>query len=230
MAQTKVYLVHLRRPRSARINPNEQRDDPFYELGSFGCTGCHSKNLFSAQYADDLEGSRLGFIQGGRMGSRLVFLSPPITVQKWSDRCEAKWTPAKMPFKYADAPILVRHGHASDFPKIELFARQTKRSTLEGGLSSRFRSRTEPLTEKLAAEVISVYETYRATAPRAAIASTYDEALPYSPPKIDRQRKSTYQRRIKELTGDTKSQHIKCKSGCNRFLKSKQKSKRCNQQ
>jgi hypothetical protein len=35
-----VFVVMLRRPRK-----NDRRSDPFWEFGSFGCTGCHGKNL-----------------------------------------------------------------------------------------------------------------------------------------------------------------------------------------
>src|SRR3954470_21807193 len=106
MDEPRVFFVHLRRPKR---DPDERRDDPFYELGSFGCTGCHSTTLFHPRHARELEGSKLAFIQGGALGARLVFLTPPITVTVWRDRCEARWVPpvnGKMPFKYAQAPIL----------------------------------------------------------------------------------------------------------------------------
>ena len=96
MAQPLVFLVHLRRP--VKSDPEEKRDDPFYEIGSFGCTKCHSKNLFHPRHADKLRGARLAFAQGGQLGTRLVLLTPPITVRVWSDCCEAKWIPAEMPF------------------------------------------------------------------------------------------------------------------------------------
>ena len=38
----RVILVLLRQPSSA---VTERRDDPFWEFGSFGCTGCHGRNL-----------------------------------------------------------------------------------------------------------------------------------------------------------------------------------------
>ena len=142
MVEPKVFFVHLRRPRSARVDPNEQRDDPFYEFGSFGCTGCHSKNLFHSRHADELEGARLAFVQGGRMGFRLVFSRHPSRFGKWDNRCEAKWTPRKMPFKYTEAPILAWNDGPGDFPLVEKFARATNRTTLEAGLSSRLRSKS----------------------------------------------------------------------------------------
>ena len=110
MATPNVFFVHLRRPRA-----NDQRDDPFYEFGSFGCTGCHSSNLLHKRHVSRLEeGARLTFIQGGPDGSRLVFLTPLISVKEWPDSrrpptvlCEVNWTPAEMPLKYDKAPILV---------------------------------------------------------------------------------------------------------------------------
>jgi hypothetical protein len=192
MADQKVFLVHLRRPHSASVDPYERRDDPFYEFGSFGCTGCHSTNLLHPRHAGELQGATLAFVQGGILGFRLVFLTPPINVVVWNDRCEGKWTPAEMPFKYAKAPNLARNDGPSDFPLIAEFARKAARSTIEGGLSSRLRSRTLPLPQELAREVVSVYERFRTESPPSAFALTYDEALPNTPPSIDQDREKTY--------------------------------------
>lgn len=203
MATANVFLVHLRRPKSATEDPNERRDDPFYEFGSFGCTKCHSKNLFHPRRASSLQGARLAFAQGGPQGFRLICLSPPISVQVWADNCEARWAPAEMPFKYRQAPVLAHNFGPSDFPLIEQFAREASRDTIEGGFSSRFRSRSELLSQTLASEVIEVYQRMRRIAPASAIATTYDEALPWAPPTIDGNRRTTYQRRIRDLEGET---------------------------
>jgi len=206
MAELKVFFVHLRRPRSASVDPDERRDDPFYEFGSFGCTGCHSTNLFHPRHAKELEGARLAFVQGGPRGFRLVFLTPPITVKRWKDRCEAKWTPTKKPFQYSKAPILAYNDARGDFPLVEEFAKKAARTKIEGGLSSLFRSRAKPLPSELANEVIAVYEQRRAKAPRSDLALTYEEALPWDPPMIDCNRKDTYEGRIRELDGDTNAE------------------------
>ena len=198
-----VFFVHLRHPK--RSDPNEQRDDPFYESGSLGCTLCHSKNLFNPRHAADLAGARLAFVQGGQLGSRLVFLTPPIIVKVWKGCCEAIWTPAEMPFKYAKAPVLAQNGEDSDFPLIERFARETNCRTFESGLSSRLRSRVRQLPADLAREVVAVYKRMRAKASDSDISSTYDEALPYAPPKVDRSRKATYRRRIQKLAADVRN-------------------------
>ncbi|MGD0896816.1 MAG: hypothetical protein ABR915_03200 [Thermoguttaceae bacterium] len=203
MAQPKVFFVHLRRPN--RSNPKERRDDPFYEFGSFGCTKCHSRNLFHPRNASKLEGARLAFVQGGKQGSRLVFLTPPITVTVWKNNCEARWMPPKMPFKYAHAPLLVRNdGGRSDFPSVRKFASRTRwgRTKVERGLSSRIRSLAEPLPPELACEVIETYERLRKEARRSAFAATYDEALPWPPPMPDRKREKTYQEFLSSLSRD----------------------------
>lgn len=137
MTEPNVFFVHLRRPKRASQNPNERRSDPFYEFGSFGCTKCHSHNLFHPRHASKLEGSRLAFVQGGKLGSRLVYLTPPIKVKVWKTNCEAIWTPATMPFKYSKAPVLAYNDGDSDFPLVEQFARQANCPTVEGGLCSR---------------------------------------------------------------------------------------------
>jgi hypothetical protein len=197
MAAPKVYLVHLRRP--GRDDP---RTDPLYEFGSFGCTKCHSSNLFHPRHAEDLKGSRLAFVQGGDDGSRLVFLTPPISVKVWADNCEACWTPEEMPFKYSEAPVLVANDGTSDFPLVEQFARATKCPSLESGLSSRLRSRSCPLPPELAKEVVSVYDRHRKDKGTLALASNYSEALPFIT-KIDRNRQATYRRLLRQLRAES---------------------------
>lgn len=202
MAQPKVYLVHLRRPASASKNPDEKRDDPFYEFGSFGCTTCHCKNLLHPNHATELEGARLAFVQGGNRGSRLVYLTPPVTVKKWANNCEVRWMPAEMPFKYEEAPILVSNNGQSDFPSVNKFALPTNGGKIEGHFSSMIRSRATPLDPKLAQEVVKVYERKRAKAPASAIATAYVEALPWKPPKVDRSRKATYRFFVAQRQGE----------------------------
>jgi hypothetical protein len=190
MANPKVFFVHLRRP-----NKRNPRDDPFYEFGSFGCTGCHKDNLLHPRHAEELEGARLAFIQGGEHGSRLVLLTPPITeVKKWKNNCEAKWPAVKF-LRYKEAPILVWNNGPSDVKSVKKFASGTRwgKEKVESGLSSKVRSRARPLEPELANEVIAVYERMREAAPRSAFVSR----------KIDRDRKATYERYTSELAGDT---------------------------
>lgn len=197
--EAKVFLIQLRRPKR---DASEARSDPFWEFGSFGCTGCHSNNLFHPRHANRLSGARLAFVQGGPKGSRLVFLSPPIRIEPWEDRCEARWTPALMPFKYEHAPILAWNERAGDFPLIERLAKSANCNTIEAGLSSRIRSRAKPLNADQAAEIVAVYNQHRAKAPQEGIAASYEQALSWTPPMVDRDRGASYQRRIRELAGE----------------------------
>ena len=75
-----VHIVLLRRPKSAKEDPRESRSDPFWEFGSFGCTGCHGGNILHPRNADEIAGGRLAFAQGGDNGFRLVYLTPAVTV------------------------------------------------------------------------------------------------------------------------------------------------------
>jgi len=186
MAAPNVYFVHLRRP-----GPEDPRFDPYYEFGSFGCTKCHSRNLLHPRHAEELEGGRLAFIQGGHLGSRLVFLTPPIKVKVWRDSCEAKWQPAEMPFRYDDAPLLVSNAGESDIPSIIRLIKcgAPRCPTFESALSSIFRSRTTPLPTTIAREIVRLYRTRRKRL--ASVASRYQEALPHVT-AVDTDRKRSY--------------------------------------
>ena len=50
MAEHRIVIVMLRQPRLE--DPSEMRTDPLWEFGSFGCTGCHRKNLMNPEEAD----------------------------------------------------------------------------------------------------------------------------------------------------------------------------------
>ena len=217
MDQPRVFIVHLRRPRSASVNPNEMRSDPFWEFGSFGCTGCHSKNLLSVRNAPKLEGHRLAFAQGGRAGFRLVFLTPVVHVKKLGNRFEILWSPASMPFKYISAPILVANDGRSDIPLLKDMVSKAHRGTLEGAFSSCFRSRALPLVASIADQLVEAYERAR-SATNAGIAECYSEALPYPPPVIDKRRESTYKMQVEK----TKPESSSCvSSGCEKTVRRK---------
>jgi len=105
-SENRVVLVHLRQP--DRSNPKEKRSDPFWEFGSFGCTGCHSHNLMHLARSEALDGARLGFAQGGDGGFKLVVLTPPVTVFRHKNHCEVRWERSQeMPFRYCRAPLLI---------------------------------------------------------------------------------------------------------------------------
>jgi hypothetical protein len=190
-----LFIVHLRRPTR---EPGEMRKDPFSEFGSFGLTKCHGRNLMNLQNADDLNGSRLAFVQGGHQGAKLVYLKPRITITRHSDRLEAGWPPDEMPFKYHDAPILVSNFEKSAFPKLESVAKRGAAKTPEAQFASNFRARATRMDESSARELIQVYRSKRRRAPASAIARTYIEALPWPPPSPDAVRVLTYEKLLTE--------------------------------
>jgi hypothetical protein len=194
LEQGRVFIVHLRRPSSAK----DGRNDPFWEFGSFGLTGCHARNLLNPDKADLLKGAQFAFAQGGPLGTRLVYLTPPITIthhrNSGEDRniTEVKWTPTEMPFCYSKAPKLAYNGGPSDFPELEIMLQHVNRNTIEAQFSSRFRSRTTPLEGSLAEVLIRVYSETRKTSPYA-IASIYSDALPWKLKVVDSDRQHTYE-------------------------------------
>lgn len=190
MAHPKVIMVHLRRPRLYDVN--EMRADPFWEFGSFGCTRCHQRNLMNPNKLDSLAGARLAFAQGGEKGFRLVHLTPLIEVIHHGEFGEAKWQPAKMPFKYNEAPLLINNFGHTDFPLLRQFIEKTNRPSWESKFSSRFRARRDPLDKEVAQEIIDVFEQKVTVASSNLFASIYVDALPYLPPKIDHSREQTY--------------------------------------
>ncbi len=202
MREPRVIIVHLRRPN--RSKPNEMRSDPFWEFGSFGLTGCHAGNLMNPKKASELAGTRLAFAQGGKLGMRLVYLSPPVHALPHGNSkkkiCEAKWHPATMPFRYDKAPLLIDRSGRTDFPGLKITLRKVKRNGWIARFSSKFRSRRRPLQAALARELIGIYKSLRSTATPEAVAKTYVDGLPYVPPKKDRNREATY-RRLREKAG-----------------------------
>lgn len=192
-----VIVVVLRQPNMSRLD--ERRSDPFWEFGSFGITGCHTRNLMHPAKGSLLEGARFAFAQGGDGGFRLVYLTPPLTVVRHREVLEARWQPAGMPFCYWDASVIIdRDGH-SDVAGLTEFLRTVKRNGWVGRFASKFRSRREPLPANLAGSVLAMFQRAGAgaSAPRR-LAQSYEEALPYYPPKIDHSRRETYDRLLKE--------------------------------
>ena len=211
MPETRVLVVHLRQPRLA--NPKEVRSDPFWEFGSFGLTGCHSRNLMNPKKLSELNGGRLAFAQGGRLGMKLVYLSPPVKVTRHGSLGEATWEPNEMPFTYRAAPLLIdKHGETS-FPLLKHFLQGTKRRGWLGRFSSRFRSRRSPLKSKVGEELVQVYENRRRSAASSSMSRSYTDALPYRPPAVDQDRESTY-RRLLERARKRSAQGCKPRRKC----------------
>ena len=179
------------------------RDDPFWEFGSFGITGCHARNLLHPKTACDLKGIRLAFAQGGKLGTRLVFLSPPVRkVVTYRDRSEAIWSPREMPFRYERAPLLIDNKEGTKFPLLERLLRVGKRHTWVGQFGSNFRSSKEPLSDKVAHEMVQVYDRFRRSEGNSGIAKNYVEALPIRrkpcPSSVRRER---YERKREDAGG-----------------------------
>lgn len=202
----RVVVVHLRQPN--RRDPDERRSDPFWEFGSFGCTRCHIKNLMNPKLIDELQGVRLAFAQGGPDGHRLVHLTPPVKVVHHKDRCELRWNPVNMPFRYKFAPVLAGRDGTSAFPFLRKMLTRVDRTTLPAKFSSCFRSRRRPLREELSLEVIHVFETAKSTATSAMIAARYEDALPFAPNRVDRKRRKTYQLLLRDAAGKPCGRHV----------------------
>lgn len=199
-SENRVVLVHLRQPNRADID--EKRSDPFWEFGSFGCTGCHRRNLMNCSNAEALDGMRLAFAQGGDLGFRLVLLTPPVRVFTHQNCCEARWERTqKMPFRYEHAPLLIDNQGGSEFRSLKSFIRSANRSTWMAQFSSKFRSRCSSLPATIGQTIIKTYSSCFKAACDLDFARTYSEALPYLPMKIDRHRQRTYQHLLDVANG-----------------------------
>jgi hypothetical protein len=174
MAEDKVVVVHLRMP-----GKNDNRSDPFWEFGSFGITHCHADNLMNPKRVTELLGVRFAFAQGGNLGTRLVFLTPPIhQAIPYKDRSEMLWKPHLMPFRYEPAPLLIDNAGKSDFRLLKRSLKGVLRNTWVGRFSSKFRSRRHPLGQAEALEVITIYQSCRKSGGQECIAQNYVDALP----------------------------------------------------
>ena len=197
MEEFKVIIVLLRRP--VKSNPCEDRADPFWEFGSFGCTKCHATNLMNPSKIDLLRGARLAFAQGGSDGFKLVYLTPSIDIRPHGDFAEVKWSPISMPFKYSKAPLLIDNNGKSDFPLLKHYIKDADCPSLERKFASKFRSRRNPLDTDVAKEIIQVFKEKAISNMPELFASHYVEALPYEPRKIDNDRHQTYSKYLGQL-------------------------------
>lgn len=203
----KMVIVILRRPNMS--DKNERRSDPFWEFGSFGCTKCHSKNLMNTKKANDLEGFRFAFAQGGPEGFKLIHVTPPVRVKKHRDRCEVKWTPTQMPLKYKKGLLLIANSGATCIQELKAFISTVCRDTWQGKFASAFRSKRKPLNPKLALKIFRTYQSLRRKS-QTFVARSYEEALPQNPPIVDRNRKFTYRKLISEAKLNIYSIKRKC--------------------
>jgi len=189
-----IYVVLLRRPELY-----DPREDPFWEFGSFGCTGCHARNLLSPNSSGLRDGDRLAFAQGGDRGTRLVLLTPPVRVAKHRDALEIMWDASVSPFRYSAAPVFAGNEVKSDFPAIRRYVAACKRPTDESKFASKFRGRTMALEPELAAELTKVFNRLRSHAGADSLAKTYTQTMPWFLDEPDRHRWRTYQQLRKEI-------------------------------
>ena len=196
----RIFIVALRRPRAK----GDGRADPFWEFGSFGCTGCHAKNLLHPKNCPITNGDRLAFVQGGHLGSRLVLVTPPVRKTVFESapgkpRVELRWDRKVRPFRYDCAPAVFdvpRPGGAQPFPLLAASLAGTNRATIDAKFASRFRARTNPLDAAIATEIVVGFERALASAAPAALAKHYTEALPrIDPAAVIQDRKAAYRER-----------------------------------
>ena len=196
MPKGNVYVVQLRNPGS-----RDRRRDPFWELGSFGLTGCHAKNLMNKKHKDQLEGARLAFAQGGPRGICLVLLTPPVRIREHRRCLEARWNPRVQPFRYSSAPVLVHPGvgqhNKTEFTEIERAIRHTHRKTWPGKFSSCFRSKCHPLGAAAARQLSTLYKEHKGQR-----CADYTQARPNPPAhKMSRrERGESYQRLLRRAS------------------------------
>lgn len=199
----RLFIVMLRRPRK-----DDPRTDPFWEFGSFGCTGCHGKNLLHPKNCQIRNGDRLAFVQGGQLGARLLLVTPPVERFDHAGgspkgRVELRWNSGQKPFRYDRAPSLFDSpapGRAGLFPRLADSLAHINRSTIDAKLASRFRARTSPLEPELARELESTFNSAVKRATKSDFIGRYEEALPWCDcPSSASQRRRDYQQRLQEL-------------------------------
>jgi hypothetical protein len=146
-----IYTVYLRQPAGL----HDRRCDPFWEMGSFGSTGCHSSNLLHPRRSRLTAGDRLVFLQGSRGEVRAIAMTPPIRVGGHSARLEAQWDPEYRPMPYAKAALFIDNVGRTDFPSLLAMLDGVRRDTPCSAVGSKFRSRCTPLERTLAAELVA---------------------------------------------------------------------------
>lgn len=184
-----VIVVFLRQP--DRRNPDEMRSDPFWEFGSFGITGCHRNNVMNPRKYDEIQGRRLAFVQGGLNEIKLVHITPVLKIRQHELCIEALWDQEVLPLKYESAPLVVNNQGQSDIPGILELLEFVNRPTYVSKFASKFRSRRKPLSGELASAAIQVFNHFRSHV--STTIGSYTDALPYLPPKVDRDRVETYE-------------------------------------
>lgn len=148
-----LYFVYLRQPGGM----DDPRDDPFWEFGSFGLTGCHRRNLLNPNGTPLEVGDRLAFLQGGLGSVRVVGLTPPIIVHPDNERCHVAWDPDYRPVGFDLAPVLVSNDGESAFGAIFEYVQEVARPSWCSKLASKFRARTSPIPDDLGQQVLCYF-------------------------------------------------------------------------
>jgi len=153
-----MFFILLRQPKSTE----DPRHEPFWEFGSFGRTGCHSRNAMNPnpKRRHIGPGNVVAFLQGGCSEIRIVGVTPPLesvdTIR--AGQClEIKWDSSFRPFCFDDAALLIDNAGRSDFKVFRSMFKRGKRSTLVGDASSQFRSRATAVDEAIAANIVKVF-------------------------------------------------------------------------
>ena len=198
-----LFIVMLRRP-----GKGDPRADPYWEFGSFGCTGCHSKNLLHPKNCQICNGDRLAFVQGGHLGPRLLLVTPSVERIEHpgggpKGRIEVRWDSGQKPFRYDRAPALFESPAPS---KPGLFSRladsiaHTNRPTIEAKWASRFRARASPLNPELAIELQAGFNAAVKRAKGSGLIIRYEDALPWCDcPSTVTERRQKYLRGLRDL-------------------------------
>jgi len=140
--------------------------------------------------ADELNGIRLAFVQGGHKIMKLVYLSPPIEAIRHKNAVEARWEPS-MPFNFISAPLIINNCGETMFPQLKQTFFSANRDTWVRKFSSRFRARRNTLPDSVTKELTRRFDLIYANG-NGYLAKTYEQALPFNPVKIDRNRLNTY--------------------------------------
>jgi hypothetical protein len=150
---------------------------------------------------DMLDGARLAFAQGGPDGFKLVLLTNPIKTISHDKFAEVRWSAENKPLKYYQAPLLIKK---NGFPTLRNYIASANRSSWEAKFASKFRSRRKPLDPNIAEEIIQVFDLQVVSGDPDLFISTYVDALPYPPSKIDCDREYTYFTLLNKLPSSNK--------------------------
>jgi hypothetical protein len=195
----------------------DSRVDPFWEFGSFGCTGCHRRNLLNPKRRHVGSGDRLAFVQGGPVGCRLLLITPPVKRINHPRGVELCWDAARLPFRYGEsAPLLA--GNDPDvpdtLPELGSLVNPARRTSAAAKLASLFRTRCKPLHQTLACELLRAYSSARGVASQDAVMlrSDYSATVPgIGRGAIVTDRRRYYRDRRAELSGCGDSAIDRCR-------------------